>query len=123
MEPARRTDWNIEPMSEAPVSLEVERTFTRDELASLCFGVVPRSMDEKWFVYFEDPWLYLHRSWTGVCVYQVRLERTDAGARISEALVSRDCVQQGAASLLFLLDSVLQRNARYRNVRFLRENR
>jgi len=42
-------------------------------------------------MYFEDDTLFLHRSWTGSCLYTVRFEvRPDGSARIVEALVNRD---------------------------------
>lgn len=28
-------------------------------------------MEDKWFSYFEDNKLYIHRSWTGICIYIV----------------------------------------------------
>jgi hypothetical protein len=95
--------------------LDVERGYSRDEFAWLCFGVVPASMDEKWFVYYEAPWLSLHRSWTGTCVYRVRFEPDGEGARIAEAIVNREGGGHGpadAGQLLYLLDSVVERNAR-----------
>ena len=120
-EPARREDWKTSEMPEAAVSLEVDRRYTPQEFARLRFGVVPRSMEEKWFVFYEAPWLYLHRSWTGLCVYQVRFEEEESGARVAEAIVNRDAMQYGgtspagdATALLYLLDSVIERNARYR---------
>lgn len=129
MNPARRADWKIEAMPDSAARLGVEKTYTRDEFARLRFGVVPNSMDEKWFIYFEPPWLYIHRSWTGLCIYQVRFEETETGARISEAIANRNREQYGgtdtsadAGRLLFLLDSVLQRNARYVNARLSAES-
>lgn len=47
-------------------------------------------MEDKWFAFYEEPWLYLHRSWTGFGIYQVRFELTDGGHRVAEILVSRD---------------------------------
>lgn len=124
MNPAQRTDWKALEMPERRARLSVERVFTRDEFARLCFGVVPRSMEDKWFVFFESPWLHVHRSWTGVCVYQIRIAQAASGVEIAEVIVNRESEQSGepdekadAQRLLFLLDSILQRNARYANVR------
>jgi hypothetical protein len=36
-------------------------------------------MEEKWFAYFEDNVLHLHRSWTGLCVFRVHFEPTVQG--------------------------------------------
>jgi hypothetical protein len=31
-------------------------------------------MDYKWFIFYEQDRLYIHRSWTGYCIYIVRFE-------------------------------------------------
>ena len=106
--------------------LDLERVFTREDFARLCFGVVPRSMEDKWFVFFESPWLYLHRSWTGICVYQVRFAQSAAGVEIADVIANRQAGEGGeldasaeAHRLLFLLESIVRRNYRYANVRML----
>jgi len=45
-------------------------------------------MEDKWFIYFEEGYLYLHRSWTGVPVYRVRFAKDEHGALVTEALWS-----------------------------------
>ena len=50
-------------------------------------------MDDKWFVFFENEWLYFHRSWTGACIFGVQLDGSSAGARVVEAWASRDRAQ------------------------------
>jgi hypothetical protein len=42
------------------------------------------------FIFFESGWLYFHRSWTGACIYGVRLDGSPAGVRVVEAWASRD---------------------------------
>jgi len=53
-------------------------------------GFRPMDMDERWFIYYEEPWLYIHRSWTGVCIYGVRFETSADGASIVESWANRD---------------------------------
>lgn len=120
MTPARRSDWKALDMPDATAPLDAVRVLTPGELARLRLGVVPRAMEEKWFVYFEHPWLYLHRSWTGVCVYAVRFEEFTGGAVIAEAVANRAPGQYtetdpeaDSQRLLALLDSVIRRNERY----------
>ena len=31
-------------------------------------------MEDKWFIFMENGILYFHRSWTGVCIYQVHFD-------------------------------------------------
>jgi hypothetical protein len=54
-------------------------------------------MDDKWFIFFEKGWLYFHRSWTGHCIYAVRLDGSPAGVRIVEAWANRDREQYVSA--------------------------
>jgi hypothetical protein len=74
-------------MPEACARLGYERRFTAEEQRRLALGIVPRNMEDKWFIFFEDGWLYLHRSWTGACIYRVRLAPVDEGCEVAEAWV------------------------------------
>lgn len=47
-------------------------------------------MDDKWFIFFEDGWLYFHRSWTGSCIYGLKLDRGPEGVRVADGWVTRD---------------------------------
>jgi hypothetical protein len=76
-------------MPEACARLGYERRFTAEEQRRLALGIVPRNMEDKWFIFFEDGWLYLHRSWTGACIYRVRLAPVDEGCEVAEAWVNR----------------------------------
>jgi hypothetical protein len=50
-------------------------------------------LEDKWFIYLEEDWLYIHRSWTGNCIHQVRFASEDTQHRIAEAWVNRDQTQ------------------------------
>jgi len=56
-------------------------------------GLIPRQMEDKWFIYFEEPWIYFHRSWTGPCIYGIRFESSTTGVLAVESWVSRDSTQ------------------------------
>jgi len=43
-------------------------------------------MEDKWFIFFEEDTLFCHRSWTGLCVYEVYFE----GSTATNAVVNRD---------------------------------
>ena len=67
--PATKSSWKT---LDAPVKrqpLGYEQLFTNVDAERLQEGLVPQVMEDKWFVYFENDWLYLHRSWTGSLVY------------------------------------------------------
>lgn len=66
------------PSQRAPLAFE--RRFDAAETARLHAGLVPRQMEDKWSMKVQDGWLLLRRSWTGICIYGVRLEPDAPGS-------------------------------------------
>jgi len=108
--PANRNDWRTTPLPKARASRTLERGYTAAEFARIREGRVPKEMEHRWFAFFEEPWLYVHRSWTGIGIFQVRFEQvrfeqvrfeqvrfepTDGVIRVVEALVNRDPEEYG----------------------------
>ena len=87
---ATRADWKTTPLPTARETLVLDRVYTAVEFDRIKLGRVPREMEDKWFVFYEEPWLHFHRSWTGFGVYQVRFESVEGISRVAEAFVSRD---------------------------------
>lgn len=46
-------------------------------------------MEDKWFIYYEEPHLFFHRSWTGEPFYKLTLRKTPEGFRVEESMCSR----------------------------------
>lgn len=92
-ERATRATWKTTPMPEARKQLHVEKTYSGEEYAGIAMGLIPMQMEDRWFMFLEDDWLYLHRSWTGNMIYKVRFEPIADGYRIAEAWVNRDPAQ------------------------------
>ena len=64
-------------------------------------------MDDKWFIFFEDDWLFFHRSWNGVCVYQLKIKPSLDTFQVTEALITRDDSQFNVGEdLSFNLDLI-----------------
>jgi len=70
-------------------------------------------MEDKWFIFMEENWLCLDRSWTGTCIYKIRLQQIE-DKYLSDALVNRDPEQYretdinyDAAILNFLVENLL----------------
>jgi hypothetical protein len=79
------TSWKREPFTEGlPLSFRAE--FSDEELRRMEAGLIPKEMEDKWFVCYEAPHLFFHRSWTGQPVYRVALKSTSGGAMVAEAL-------------------------------------
>ena len=45
-------------------------------------------MEDRWFIYLQSDVLYLHRSWTGNCIYKITLRAEENGYKIAEALAN-----------------------------------
>lgn len=54
------------------------RWLPSEYFAALCLGFVPSVMEDKWFAYVRGKTLFLHRSWTGICIWTVRFEQLPA---------------------------------------------
>ena len=54
-------------------------------------GLIPEEMEDKWFMYYSDSCLHVHRSWTGFTIYIVRFnEQDDGGAVAIDFRANRD---------------------------------
>lgn len=68
-----KEDWKT---LEIPTQIEtffLERTLTKEDIAYIKEGHRPEEMEDKWFMYWESGKLFIHRSWTGYCIYIVEL--------------------------------------------------
>ena len=99
--PATRGSLKTKPLPEARAPLSYERRFDAKELERLTVGLLPQQMEDRWFIYSEDDWLYFHRSWTGTCIYAVRLGAAGAGKKVVETWVNRDPEQYKKADDLY----------------------
>ncbi len=108
--PVVRTDWMTltmrGPTEWVPLHIPVEEQAF--ELIRL--GLLPLQMEDKWFIFFEDPVLHLHRSWTGYETFRILVSPSPEGRCIQGVLVSRDereCkYPEGAAAAHIALDTV-----------------
>ena len=105
--------WKRQPFQEG-VAIAYSPSLSRQEFERVRAGFVPREMEDKWFIYYEAPFLFFHRSWTGQPVYRVKLVARSDGALIEEALVSKeiagvDGYPEGYDALLidFLISNLL----------------
>jgi hypothetical protein len=92
---ASATSWQCVPFKEG-VPVAYQPSFNREQFARLRDGLIPRDMEDKWFIYYEEPHLFLHRSWTGQPVYRLRLRDIANGAEVTEALWSKDPAKASA---------------------------
>ncbi|MFP4248848.1 MAG: hypothetical protein ACLFU7_04255 [Armatimonadota bacterium] len=105
-------------MPEQRAQLDLNRTLSDTQYEALIQGVIPRSQEDRWFAFEDDDWFSLCRSWTGNCIFRVRLQDDGDCWRIAEAWVNRDPEQYAsedekadALILSRLLDSIIAANA------------
>ncbi|MDZ8092864.1 MAG: hypothetical protein RMZ42_13340 [Nostoc sp. DedQUE05] len=116
---AKRNDWKTEPMPSVCKNITLEKVYSQQEFDRIAAGVIPEQMEDKWFIFYEAPWLYLHRSWTGFCIFKVRFEVVAETVKIAEVQVNREPAQyyntddeRDASMLAILLDSRSERGVR-----------
>ena len=103
---ATRTSWPTKPLPSRTEGLDYVATFSHAQFVLLRQGFVPASKDDRWFVFFEEDWLYFHRSRGGACIYALRLDRLGEGAKVGRSWVNRN-PDEHAARLLDLDRAVL----------------
>jgi hypothetical protein len=113
---ASADSWKREGFTSG-LSIPYHESFTDDEFSKIGEGLIPKVMEDKWFIYFEQPYLFLHRSWTGKPVYRVCLAAIDERAIVTEALCAADLLEPGGpeyhAKLLdFLIGNLLLAKAK-----------
>lgn len=87
---AHGASWTREELPALRARLAVQCRLTREEFAVVRRGHCPGPMEDKWFVYWEVPWLHFHRSWTGFEVFRACFAPDGDGWNLVEAWVNRD---------------------------------
>lgn len=90
---ATSSSWNSKPFVEG-VSLQYRAQFTQDQFNRIVLGLIPQEMEDKWFIYFVEPYLFLHRSWTGEPVYRLSLELGPEFAEVAECMLEKKWIGQ-----------------------------
>ncbi|HYF63443.1 MAG TPA: hypothetical protein VD886_11555 [Herpetosiphonaceae bacterium] len=85
----KREYFSPSPPADERIQLRIRKTYTPDEYHQICLGIAAKDMDDKWNAYVEDDWLYIHRSWTRFCIFEVQFALTHEGYAIAEAWVNR----------------------------------
>ena len=86
---ATKDTWNNIPMDN-PKHLEIYLEFTESQFNKMKNGLIPEEMEDKWFIYYEEGFLYFHRSWTGFGIYRTKITKEPTGYIIREFWVERN---------------------------------
>jgi ADP-ribosyl-[dinitrogen reductase] hydrolase len=88
-ETATKETWNNIPIVN-PKRIDIDLFFTDKQFSKLKNGLIPHQMEDKWFIYCENEWLYCHRSWTGNGIYKAKLNKVIDGYTIKEFWAERN---------------------------------
>lgn len=89
---AVRGDWKTNEMPKRHIEVPFHMELTPEQFDALSRGHVPTEMEDRWFSYMEDDVLYIHRSWSGNCIFKVRLNPSGDHT----AVINRDPEQFGS---------------------------
>ena len=84
-----KDDWKTNDFSK-PHIIKVNFRITESQYAKIRFGLRPMQMEDKWFAYFDNGCIHLHRSWTGAKIYEAAIHKSDDCYAISEIIVEHD---------------------------------
>jgi hypothetical protein len=86
-EAATRRSWSKLDFEGTFVRIPWRASFSDTQFALISMGAIPEEMEDRWFCFFEDPDLFIHRSWSGRCIYKVRFARVGNEHVVDEAQV------------------------------------
>jgi hypothetical protein len=72
-----------EPVAIPPPNMLV----SREDMQAIATGYSPVDMNDKWLAFMEDDRLFLHRSWTGLGVYEVTFAAKERGFMATSAWI------------------------------------
>ena len=94
-EAATRSSWKNFPITQGkkiPANLE----FNKRQFQKIKLGHLPQEMEDKWFLFFEDGTIHVHRSWTGYAVFQAEIKPNNNGYVIEEIVVEDSFMNQSS---------------------------
>ena len=93
MKKAQKHDWETEKMPLETETFSMEIELSESEYEQLQNGIIPQEMEDKMFIYFEEDTLYIHRSWTGFCIYILEFPKDFQKSKRFSVIVNRNVKQ------------------------------
>ena len=88
--PAKSGDWEVLLLPERHIVVPLSLGYSKEEMQRIKQGFVPSEMEQKWFIYYDNGILWLHRSWTGFCIYRIHIAPAGDGFCVTFAEINRD---------------------------------
>lgn len=99
---AQPTDWKTEPMPDETDSLDFHKIFSSEEFERVKLGLIPREMEDKWFIYYDNHTLNIHRSWTGYHIYKIIIQPLENNTyAVTRAIVNRNNAQYNQQDIAY----------------------
>ena len=102
--------------------LDFQKVYSSEEFDRIKLGLSPKEMEDKWFIYYENHSLNIHRSWTGYHIYQITIQsQEDNTYKVIQTLVNRNkdqYNQQNDEYDVLLIDYLIDRLLLGKNVPF-----
>ena len=96
---ATRESWQARDMPSLHEDFHLGLEITAEERDILELGHIPRVMEDHWFMYYEDDVIHYHRSWTGICVFEAKVEPLGDHFVVSDARVNCDPEQYAGGGI------------------------
>lgn len=109
------------PLPEKAVRLDFDAQFSHEQFQRIREGFIG-DHDNKWFFYFEEPWLYIFRAdrHCGQCWWFLKFEPISDGYKVAEAWADSESLQwlnQDFSEFLYLLiDEYLPSSGEHRSL-------
>lgn len=94
--------------------INVHKSYTKSQFSKIIRGFLPESMEDRWFIYYED-YLYVHRSWSGKCIYKLKFVQKKEYFLLTQIYVDVEYSEEDGNinSVLEIIEKVLLENKQY----------
>lgn len=106
MNKAKKENWKTVEFPATFKIVRLDRPVSDPQFEQIKIGFIPQEMEDKWFIYLEDHWLYFHRSWTGYCIFKLRIENKNGDYILTELYINQDKNQYEAEDDLHDINQV-----------------
>ena len=87
-------------MPQLKIDVDLDRAFSKEDFNKIMTGIKSFDMNQRWNILFEDGLLYLHRSWTGHCIFIGRFEsRADGSTNLKKLTINGDIEQYNSTNI------------------------
>jgi hypothetical protein len=64
--------------------------YNKDHVDIIRAGFIPKTKEDKWYIYSEDNWLFFHRSWNGQGIYKAEIKNINGRYIIDDFYAERN---------------------------------